>query len=73
MIKIIIIGLVGIAGVLGIEYWIPYFEKDECNALQVQHEQFKDKGWYATRDWVETCREYGIILPELIISRMYEK
>lgn len=61
-----------VAGVFGTKYYVPYLEKDECRALLNQYIASQDPNWYATKDWVETCKEYGIILPERIITRMWK-
>lgn len=68
IISIIVIG--SLMGILGAKYLFPYLERDECRALQAQYQEYKDKGWFATRAWVETCRQYDINLPMRTITRM---
>ena len=69
---ILIILVLSLICIFGIKYGVPYFEEDECKSLLAQYEEFKDKGWYATRSQAETCKNYNIILPVKTLSRMYE-
>ena len=52
---IVVMSLLGVLVLVGVKYLMPYLEKDECRALLAQYQEYKHKGWYATRDWVDTC------------------
>ena len=67
--KIITFGIIVIIGVALAPHLISYLQEDDCKALLAQYQAFKDKGWYATRDKVETCKKFEIELPEYKLSR----
>ena len=64
----ITLGLV--LGILGVKYYLPYLDKDECRALvkQYQESEYKEN-WYATVKQAEICRKYNIVLRSEAIPR----